>query len=59
MEEMTKRNWKGVWTCEIKKVLRLFAASIEWLMEQIGLYEEEMKKTGGDDETTEYEKIRS
>ena len=30
MEELTKRNGKGVWTREIEKVLKRFDASLEW-----------------------------
>ena len=42
MEELTKRNCKGVWVKEIEKVLRRFDASLECLTERIGLRDEEM-----------------
>ena len=42
MEELTKRNGKGVWVREIEKALKRFGASLEWLMERISLREEEM-----------------
>ena len=35
MEELTKRNGKGVWKREIEKVLKMFGASIEWLIERM------------------------
>ena len=31
MEELTKRNGKGVWMREIEKVLKRIDASLEWL----------------------------
>ena len=46
MEEITKRNGKGVWMREIEKVLRIFGASIEWLRDRIAMREEEMDRIG-------------
>ena len=42
MEELTKRNGKGVWMREIDKVLKRYDASLEWLRERIGLRDEEI-----------------
>ena len=42
MEELTKKNGKGIWMREIEKVLKLFDASLEWLMERIDIRDEEM-----------------
>ena len=50
MEELTKRNGKGVWTREIEKALKRFDASLEWLMERIEMRDEEIEKTKDDDE---------
>ena len=50
MEELTKRNGKGVWMREIEKVLKRFGASLEWLMERVGIHEEEIEKIRTDDE---------
>ena len=44
MEELTKRNGKGVWLREIEKALKRFDASLEWLMGRIGQCEEEIDK---------------
>ena len=36
MEEMTKRNGKGIRMREIEKVLKRFGGSLEWMTERIG-----------------------
>ena len=56
MEELTKRNGKGVWMREIEKMLRRFDASLEWLTERIGMREEEIEKIRCDREIEEREK---
>ena len=56
MEEMTKRNGKGVWMREIEKVLKRFGASLEWLLERIGLRDEEINAIGRNGEIEEREK---
>ena len=56
MEELTKKNGKGVWMREIEKVLRRFDASLEWLTGRIGMREEEIEKIRGDREIEEREK---
>ena len=56
MEEVTKRNGKGVWMREVEKVLRRFDVSLDWLMERITMREEEMEKIKRDDEMDESEK---
>ena len=56
MEELTKRNGKGMWLREIGKVLKRFDASIEWLGERIAMREEEMEKIRVDGESEEREK---
>ena len=43
MEELTKRNGKGVWLREIDKGLKRFNASLEWLLERISLRDEELE----------------
>ena len=35
MEELTKRNGKGIWLREIEKVLKRYDTSLEWLMGRI------------------------
>ena len=44
MEELTKRNGKGMWLREVEKVLKRFDASLEWLGERIAMREAEMEK---------------
>ena len=56
MEELTKRNGKGMWMREIENGLRRFDASLEWLGERIAMREEEMEKIEWDDEMDEVEK---
>ena len=58
MEELTKRNGKGVWFREIEKVLKRFDASLEWLLERIGLRDEEIDKAGKDEQIEERAKKR-
>ena len=53
MEELTKRNGKGVWMREIEKTLKRFGASLEWLMERIDLREEEIDTIRRNDEMGE------
>ena len=55
MQEATKRNGKGMWMREIEKVLKRFDASLEWLMERIGIREEEIsdKSRRADGRTSE------
>ena len=59
MEELTKRNGKGVWTREIEKALKRFDASLEWLMERIEMRDEEIKMIKENDEMGEREKDNS
>ena len=40
MEELTKRNGKGMWMREIEKVLKRFDVSLEWSSERIAIPEE-------------------
>ena len=49
MEELTKRNGKGIWLKEIGKGLKRFDASIECLGDRITMREEEMEKIKRDD----------
>ena len=56
MEELTKRNGKGVWMREIEKVLKRFDASLEWFIERIWMREEEIENVRGDREVEEREK---
>ena len=62
MEELTKKNGKGVWMREIEKALRRFDASLEWLMERIAMRDEEieeMKKNGGIEVSEREQMIRA
>ena len=47
------RNGKGVWFREIEKALKRFDASLEWLLERIGLRDEEIDKAGKDEQIEE------
>ena len=42
MEELTKRNNKGIWMREIEKALKRFDASLQWLLERITIREDEI-----------------
>ena len=53
---MTKRNGKGVWMREIEKTLKRFGASIEWLLERIGMRDDEIEKIEHDEEIEGSEK---
>ena len=50
MEELTRRNGKGVWMREIEKVLRRFDASLEWLSERIAQRDEEIERIRKDEQ---------
>ena len=56
MEELTKRNGKGMWLREIEKILKRFCASLEWLMERISLREAGLEAIEQNPETDEHEK---
>ena len=43
MEELTKRNGKGLWLRETEKCLKRYGASLEWLMERIAMREEDIE----------------
>ena len=43
MEQLTKRNGKGVWTREVKKGLKRFGSSLEWLSERIDICNNEIE----------------
>ena len=58
MEELTKKNGKGVWMREIEKVLKRFDAPLEWFMERIETREEEMEVIRKNGEIEEGEKIQ-
>ena len=58
MEELTKRNGKGMWLREIEKVLKRFDASLEWLMERIAMREDEMEEIKRNEEMEAREKDR-
>ena len=53
MEELTKRNGRGLWMREIEKTLKRFDASLEWLLERIGLMDKEIDKTRKDGQLEE------
>ena len=44
MEDITKRNGKGVWFREIEKELKRLNASLERFLERVDMREEEIKK---------------
>ena len=56
MEELTKRNGKGVWMREIEKALRRFNASLEWLSERISLRDVEIDRIRADTKMEDFEK---
>ena len=56
MEELTKRNGKGVWFREIEKALRRFGASLEWFMERIQTRDEEIEMIRKDEQMEERER---
>ena len=58
MEEMTKRNGKGVWMREVEKILKRFNASLEWLMERIETRGDEMDSLRRNGEKGEQEKVQ-
>ena len=57
MEELTKRNGKGVWMRKIDKVLKRFDASVEWLNRPVAIRDEEMEDMRRNDETQGREKM--
>ena len=56
MEELTKRNGKGMWLREVEKVLKRFGASLEWLTERMGQRDGEMDSIRQNGEMEEREK---
>ena len=56
---MTKKNGKGIWMREIEKVMKRFGASLEWLLERIGMRDEEIEKIEHDEEIEASEKTVS
>ena len=56
MEELTKRNGKGVRMREIENALKRFGASIEWLTERMGQRDGEMDSIRETREMEEREK---
>ena len=56
MEELTKRNGKGMRLREVEKVLKRFDASLEWLMERIRMRDEETETEKRDEELNERER---
>ena len=56
MEELTKRNGKGVWIREIEKVLKRFDASLEWLMDRIQTRDDEIEALRQNGEIEERER---
>ena len=56
MEEMTKRNGKGIWFREIEKILKRFGASLEWFLERVEIRDGEMQTIRQSTEMVEREK---
>ena len=44
LEDLSKRNGKGVLLREAEKGLKRFDSSLEWLVERIAMSDEEIKK---------------
>ena len=56
LEELTKKNGKGVWLREIEKILKRFDASLELFLDRVELYEEEMDKIRQNEEMEKHVK---
>ena len=56
MEELTKRNGKGLWLREIEKVLKRFDVSLEWLIGSIQMKDGEMETIRQNESMDEREK---
>ena len=56
MEELTKRNGKGVCLREVEKVLKRYDASLEWFLERVKMRDEEIERIRLDTEIKESEK---
>ena len=56
MEELTKRNGKGMWMREIEKGLRRFGASLEWFLERVGIRERDIESIEHNHEIEDSEK---
>ena len=56
MEELTKRNGKGIWLREIEKSLKRFGASLEWFLERVEIRDEEVQTIRQSTEMVEREK---
>ena len=58
MQELEKRNGKGVWMREIEKMFKRFDASLEWLVERIDIRDEEIKAINENEEMEADEKAK-
>ena len=58
MEELIKRNGKGIWMREIEKVLKRFNSSLEWLMGRMTASNHKREKLKRSDRMTKLEKTR-
>ena len=58
MEELTKRNGKGIWMREIENMFKRFDASLEWLVERIDMRDEEIKEINENREIEADEKAK-
>ena len=56
MEKLSKRNGKSIWIRVIKKTLKRFDASVEWLIERVNMRDEEMAKIRRNENIQEQEK---
>ena len=56
MEELTKRNGKGVWMREIEKALKRFDASLEWFVDRIDSRDKEINSIRQNHQKGELEK---
>ena len=56
MEQLSKRNGKGVWTREVEKGLKRFGSSLEWLSERIDIRNNEIERIRLDNGIQEGEK---
>ena len=56
MEELTKRNGKGVWMSKIEKCLRRFDSSLESFVDRVNLRDEQLRSSEEDGEMEAREK---
>ena len=58
MEELSKRNGKGVWLREVEKVLKRLDASLEWFIDKMKMRDEEMDAFKENQEMETHDKVQ-